>query len=218
MLYVPSKFNIKSDNNIKNYPQVNLTIEDDEDEEKNFHTATYEQENRKRTENMMNRFLKIVKGGMYKLAVVQKTYMTIINRHDTVESYIFTNPFVTTGVYFVIELESFYKMASSLDRDILNFEQLFTNKILSEVDVEINTVTPILNRVYKDINSFSSRQLSAKYSERVDKLSNLMISNRGTSKMTDVYNLFSKVRTENLQKLIYYEEIINFFKDVKDMI
>ena len=45
-----------------------------------------------------------------------------------------------------------------------------------------------------------------------------MISNRGTSKMTDVYNLFSKVRTENLQKLIYYEEIINFFKDVKDMI
>lgn len=218
LLYVPSKFNIKSDNNIKNYPQVNLTIEDDEDEEKNFHTATYEQEIRKRTENMMNRFLKIVKGGMYKLAVVQKTYMTIINRHDTVESYIFTNPFVTTGVFFVIELEAFYKMASSLDRDILNFEQLFTNKILSEVDVEINTITPVLNRVYKDINSFSSRQQSAKYSERIDKISNLMISNRGTSKMTDIYNLFSRVRTDNLQKLIYYEEIINFFKDVKDMI
>ena len=147
-------------------------------------------------------------------------YADLFRQFITGESfdYIFTNPFVTTGVYFVIELESFYKMASSLDRDILNFEQLFTNKILSEVDVEINTVTPILNRVYKDINSFSSRQLSAKYSERVDKLSNLMISNRGTSKMTDVYNLFSKVRTENLQKLIYYEEIINFFKDVKDMI
>jgi hypothetical protein len=217
LLYIPSKFNIKSDNSIKNYPQVNLTIEE-EDEENNFHTVSYEQEIRKRTENMMNRFVKVVKDGIYKMAIVQKTYMTVINRHDAVESYIFTNPFVTTGVYFVIELESFYKMASSLDRDILNFEQLFTNKILSEVDVEINTVTPILNRVYKDINSFSSRQLSAKYSERVDKLSNLMISNRGTSKMTDVYNLFSKVRTENLQKLIYYEEIINFFKDVKDMI
>jgi len=217
LLYIPSKFNIKSDNSIKNYPQVNLTIEE-EDEENNFHTASYEQEIRKRTENMMNRFVKVVKDGIYKMAIVQKTYMTVINRHDAVESYIFTNPFVSTGVYFVIELETFYKMASSLDRDILNFEQLFTNKILSEVDVEINTVTPILNRVYKDINSFSSRQLSAKYSERVDKLSNLMISNRGTSKMTDVYNLFSKVRTENLQKLIYYEEIINFFKDVKDMI
>jgi hypothetical protein len=217
LLYIPSKFNIKSDNSIKNYPQVNLTIEE-EDEENNFHTASYEQEIRKRTENMMNRFVKVVKDGIYKMAIVQKTYMTVINRHDAVESYIFTNPFVSTGVYFVIELETFYKMASSLDRDILNFEQLFTNKILSGVDVEINRVTPILNKVYKDINSFSSRQLSAKYTERVDKLSNLMISSRGTSKMTDIYNLFSRVRTDNLEKLIYYEEIVNFFKDIKDMI
>jgi len=217
LLYIPSKFNIKSDNSIKNYPQVNLTIEE-EDEENNFHTVSYEQEIRKRTENMMNRFVKVVKDGIYKMAIVQKTYMTVINRHDAVESYIFTNPFVTTGVFFVIELETFYKMASSLDRDILNFEQLFTNKILSGVDVEINRITPILNKVYKDINSFSSRQLSAKYTERVDKLSNLMITNRGTSKMTDVYNLFSRVRTDNLEKLIYYEEIVNFFKDIKDMI
>ena len=217
LLYIPSKFNIKSDNSIKNYPQVNLTIEE-EDEENNFHTASYEQEIRKRTENMMNRFVKVVKDGIYKMAIVQKTYMTVINRHDAVESYIFTNPFVTTGVFFVIELETFYKMASSLDRDILNFEQLFTNKILSGVDVEINRITPILNKVYKDINSFSSRQLSAKYTERVDKLSNLIITNRGTSKMTDVYNLFSRVRTDNLEKLIYYEEIVNFFKDIKDMI
>ena len=217
LLYIPSKFNIKSDNSIKNYPQVNLTIEE-EDEENNFHTVSYEQEIRKRTENMMNRFVKVVKDGIYKMAIVQKTYMTVINRHDAVESYIFTNPFVSTGVYFVIELETFYKMASSLDRDILNFEQLFTNKILSGVDVEINRVTPILNKVYKDINSFSSRQLSAKYTERVDKLSNLMISSRGTSKMTDIYNLFSRVRTDNLEKLIYYEEIVNFFKDIKDMI
>jgi len=217
LLYIPSKFNIKSDNSIKNYPQVNLTIEE-EDEENNFHTASYEQEIRKRTENMMNRFVKVVKDGIYKMAIVQKTYMTVINRHDAVESYIFTNPFVTTGVFFVIELETFYKMASSLDRDILNFEQLFTNKILSGVDVEINRITPILNKVYKDINSFSSRQLSAKYTERVDKLSNLIITNRGTSKMTDIYNLFSRVRTDNLEKLIYYEEIVNFFKDIKDMI
>ena len=217
LLYIPSKFNIKSDNSIKNYPQVNLTIEE-EDEENNFHTASYEQEIRKRTENMMNRFIKVVKDGIYKMAIVQKTYMTVINRHDSVESYIFTNPFVSTGVYFVIELETFYKMASSLDRDILNFEQLFTNKILSGVDVEINRITPVLNKVYKDINSFSSRQLSTKYSERVDKLSNLMITNRGTSKMADIYNLFSRVRTDNLEKLIYYEEVVNFFKDIKDMI
>ena len=217
LLYIPSKFNIKSDNSIKNYPQVNLTIEE-EDEENNFHTVSYEQEIRKRTENMMNRFVKVVKDGIYKMAIVQKTYMTVINRHDAVESYIFTNPFVTTGVFFVIELETFYKMASSLDRDILNFEQLFTNKILSGVDVEINRITPILNKVYKDINTFSSRQLSAKYTERIDKLSNLMITNKGTSKMTDVYNLFSRVRTDNLEKLIYYEEIVNFFKDIKDMI
>jgi hypothetical protein len=217
LLYIPSKFNIKSDNSIKNYPQVNLTIEE-EDEENNFHTVSYEQEIRKRTENMMNRFVKVVKDGIYKMAIVQKTYMTVINRHDAVESYIFTNPFVTTGVFFVIELETFYKMASSLDRDILNFEQLFTNKILSGVDVEINRITPILNKVYKDINTFSSRQISAKYTERIDKLSNLMITNKGTSKMTDVYNLFSRVRTDNLEKLIYYEEIVNFFKDIKDMI
>jgi hypothetical protein len=45
-----------------------------------------------------------------------------------------------------------------------------------------------------------------------------MITNKGTSKMTDVYNLFSRVRTDNLEKLIYYEEILNYFKDIKDMI
>jgi hypothetical protein len=218
ILYVPSKFNIKSDNNAKNFPQVNLSIEDEDEEEKNFHTATYEQESRKRTENMLSRFLKIIKGGLYKIAVVQKTYMTIINRHDSVESYIFTNPFVTTGVYFVIDLENFYKLATTLDRDILNFEQLFTNKILSGVDVEVNRVLPVLNKVYNDVKNFSSRTMSSKYSERIDKLNNLMITHKGTNKMSNIYELLSKVRTDNLKQLIYYEELINFFKDMKDMI
>ena len=129
-----------------------------------------------------------------------------------------TNPFVTTGVYFVIDLENFYKLATTLDRDILNFEQLFTNKILSGVDVEVNRVLPVLNKVYSDVKNFSSRTMSSKYSERIDKLNNLMITHKGTNKMSNIYELLSKVRTDNLKQLIYYEELINFFKDMKDMI
>ena len=217
LLYIPSKFNIKTDNNIKNYPQVILAIED-EDEDKNIHSTSYEQEQRKRTENMLTRFVRIIKDGLYKIAVIQKTYMTVVNRHNSVESYIFTNPFITTGVYFIVDLESFYKMANSLDREILNFEQLFTNKILSEVDIEVNKIIPVLDKVSTDIKNFSSRSMSTSLSGRIDKLGNLMIKNKGKSNMTEIYNLFSKVRTENLKKLIYFEELINFFKEIKDMI
>jgi hypothetical protein len=218
LLYVPSKYYIKTDNNAKNYPQVMMSIEDEDDEDKNFHTASYEQDIRKRTENMLKRFVRVTKDSSFKIAVIQKTYMTNINRHESVESYIFTNPFVTTGVFFVVDLEHFYKSASSMDRDILNFEELFTNKILSEVDVEINKILPVINKVHSDIKNFSSRGLSSKYSERMDKLGRSMINLKGTSKMTSVYELFSRVRGDNLKSLIYYEELINFFKDIKDMI
>lgn len=216
LLYVPSKFNIKADNNIRNYTHVNMSMEE-EDEVNNSHVVSYERDQRKRTENMLAGFLKIVKEGVYKLAVIQKTYMSFINRHDSIESYIFINPFVTTGVYFIVDLEMFYKMATTFDRDLLHFEQLFTNKILSGVDVEITNVIPTLDNVYKDIKNFSSRGISSKYAERIDKLSNLMGKYKGQSKMTEIYGLFSTVRTNNLKKLVYFEEIINFLKDIKNI-
>jgi len=217
LLYIPSRFNIKADHNVSNYTHINLSIEE-EDESSNTHTASYEQESRKRTENMLNGFVKIISEGIYKLGVIQKTYMTFINRHNTVESYIFINPFITTGVYFIIDLETFYKMASSFDRDLLHFEQLFTNKILSNVDVQINNVLPTFTKMYIDLKNFSSRIMSSDYSKRVDRLSNLMIKFKGQSKITDVYRLMTQSRIDNLKKLIYFEELINFLKDIKDVV
>ena len=217
LLYIPSRFNIKADHNVSNYTHINLSIEE-EDESSNTHTASYEQESRKRTENMLNGFVKIISEGIYKLGVIQKTYMTFINRHNTVESYIFINPFITTGVYFIIDLETFYKMASSFDRDLLHFEQLFTNKILSNVDVQINNVLPTFTKMYIDLKNFSSRTMSSDYSKRVDRLSNLMIKFKGQSKITDVYRLMTQSRIDNLKKLIYFEELINFLKDIKDVV
>lgn len=217
LLYIPSRYNIKADHNVSNYTHINLTVEDEE-EENNNHVVTYEQESRKRTENMLSGFIKIIKEGIYKMAVIQKTYMSFINRHESVESYIFINPFTTTGVYFVIDLETFYKMASSFDRDLLHFEQLFTNKILSNVDVQINNVLPTFTKMYNDLKDFSSRVMSTNYSTRIDRLSNLMMKYKGQSRITDVYQLMNQARTDNLKKLIYFEELINFLKDIKDVV
>lgn len=217
LLYVPSRFNIKTDHNVSNYTHVNLSVEE-EDDTTNNHTASYEHESRKRTENMLGGFVKIISEGIYKLGLIQKTYMTFINRHNSVESYIFINPFTTTGVYFIIDLETFYKMASSFDRDLLHFEQLFTNKILSNVDMQINNVLPTFTKMYIDLKNFSSRLMSSDYSKRVDRLSNLMMKFKGQSKITDVYRLMSQSRIDNLKKLIYFEELINFLKDIKDVV
>jgi hypothetical protein len=219
LLYIPSRFNIKADKSISNYTHVNLMIEEeDEEAPTSNHVASYEQESRRRTENMLSGFIKIIKEGTYKMAVIQKTYMSYISRHDAVESYIFINPFVTTGVYFIIDLEMFYKMASSFDRDLLHFEQLFTNKILSNVDVQINSIIPTLNKMYSDIKNFSSRTTSSDYTKRIDRLSNLMLKYKGQRQLTQVYQLMSQARTDNLKKLIYLEEFINFLKDMKDVV
>ena len=218
LLYIPTRFNIKADHNVSNYTHVNLSVEEEGEETSNNHIASYEQESRKRTENMLGGFVKITSDGVYKLGVIQKTYMTFINRHNSIESYIFINPFTSTGVFFIIDLETFYKMASSFDRDLLHFEQLFTNKILSNVDVQINSVFPTFTKMYNDLKNFSSRTMSSDYSKRVDRLSNLMLKFRGQSRITDVYRLMSQSRIDNLKKLIYFEELINFLKDIKDVV
>jgi len=211
LIYIPSKFTVKPDRNAISLNQINMKMEEEDDEL--FHTAQFERSERKKNENSLKRLVGFLSDGSYKLAIVKKTYMSFVNRHNDVESYTFTNPYYQSGMYFIVDLENFYNYANRLDYDLLNFEQLFTNKLLSNIDIEVNTTVDLINKVYKDMKGFSSRNYSKKYSDRIRKVNDL-ISKKGNS---EVYQLMSAVRIDNLKKLVYYENIINFFKEIKDI-
>jgi len=211
LIYIPSKFTVKPDRNAVSLNQINMKLE--EEEEEAFHISQFEKSDRKKNENSLKRMVGFLSDGAYKIAIVKKTYMSFVNRHNDVESYTFTNPYYQYGMYFIIDLENFYNYVNRLDYDLLSFEQLFTNKMLSNIDIEVNHTMDMINKVHKDMKGFSSRNYSKKYSERIKKVNDL-ISKKGNS---DVYQLMSAVRIDNLKRLVYYENIINFFKEIKDI-
>lgn len=221
-LYIPSKYTIKTDNSMKNYFHVSLRHEEeDEDSVKtvpSIFTNSSLEFNKKSIETSLKRFIPMFSELHYKLVYIDKEYLCYINRYDDIDTFTFIQPFNKKGFFFMIDLEKFYKLGSSIEKDLNNMETLLYTKIYNSIDGELPALYDTLNGVALSAKKFSGRNTLNTYIDRTRKVSEIYSNVKKQGKpLGECLNVISNIRKDNFETLFYMEKIVQLLKELKEL-
>ncbi len=222
-LYIPSKYIIKPDNSIKNYFNVNLTLEEQNEDEPPvvpsiFINSGASELLKKSIEQSLNRLVPLFSELNYKLVYIDREFLSYINRYNSVETFTFINPFNKEGAYFMIDLEKFYKVGSTIEKDLHNMETLLYTKVYNTFDNELPQLYDTLTQVSLEGKKFSGRESINKYLDRTKKVNQIFEKSKQNGRgVNDCLNVISNIRKDNFNKIIYMEKIIQLLKELKEL-
>ena len=218
-IYIPSKYYMKIDSSVKNYMHISMKSEDDPSVDKSLFINSKMKSNRKLYETSFNRIKPLLEESNYKLAHVDKEMLVYIDRHnEDINTFSFNTPFNKSGFYFMIDLENFYKSASNIETEIQSMELLLNSKMYKVYDTELNDVRKVLLEVATNVKEFSSSKEITTYNERIKRVNDIINKNKGLGKsVTDCLEVAEKIRINNMTKLFYYEKIVTFLNEIKEL-
>jgi hypothetical protein len=220
-IYIPSKFVIKPDSSVKNYFHINMKVEEEEEEEDTTVSIFKSKSTPEMTtiyKESLERFVPLFEDSVYKLVYINKEGLSYINRYDTVDKFIFTNPFNKNGYFFMTDLENFYKESSNLEKNLLSQETLLFTKINNAFDSQLPYLYNVLTEVSVDAKKYSGKNENDVYNGRIKKINGIISNNKKEGKSTvECINVMSNLRSHNLKNIFYMEKIIQFLKEIKEM-
>jgi len=216
-LYIPSKYFLKPDNSVKNYLHISLKQTDDEEKTNPSFFIVNKQDNKKKYEASLTRFIPIMEDSKYKIVYINKEFLVYINRYDSIDSFTFNSPFNKKGYYFVTDLEHFYEIGDRLEKEIVNTEMLFSTKVYNSVDNELPTVKEQFTKLIGEYPKMSGRDANARFNSRLARLGEVIEKFKKSGKTTgECLELSNGIRQDNFNNIFYYEKIIFFLKELKD--
>ena len=218
-IYIPSKFVIKPDSSVKNYFHINMKVEDEEEDTTvSIFKSKSTPEMTTISKESLERFVPLFEDSVYKLVYINKEGLSYINRYDTVDKFIFTNPFNKNGYFFMTDLENFYKESSNLEKNLLSQETLLFTKINNAFDSHLPYLYNVLTEVSVDAKKYSGKNENDVYNGRIKKINGIISNNKKEGKSTvECINVMSNLRSHNLKNIFYMEKIIQFLKEIKEM-
>lgn len=218
-IYIPSKYYMKIDSSVKNYMHISMKSEDESSVDKSLFINSKMKSNRRLFETSFNRIKPLLEESNYKLAHVDKEMLVYIDRHnEDINTFSFNTPFNKSGFYFMIDLENFYKSASNIETEIQSMELLLNSKMYKVYETELNDVKKVLLEVATNVKEFSSSKEISTYNERIKRVNDIINKNKGIGKsVTDCLEVAEKIRVNNMAKLFYYEKIVTFLNEIKEL-
>lgn len=224
-IYIPSKFYIKPDHSIKNYFHINLKMEEkDEDDTSVPNIFSVNKNNtvneilKQSMEGSLKRFVPLFEDLSFKLVYANKEILSYINRYNSVETFIFSNPFNRNGYYYMLDLEKFYGEGKDLEKSLSNTETLLYTKVYNVFDGEIPKLYNLITDISVDVKKFSGKSENSKHNERMSKIKTVMNNNISQGKgIGDCIKLIGSVRDGNLKNIFYMEKVIQFLKEIEQM-
>jgi len=221
-LYVPSKFVLKPDNSVKNYMHISMSSDEEESKQDSIFVVNQTRNEKKSYINSLNRFIPLVEESKYKLLFVNKEMIVYINRYNEVENFNLNSPFNKKGFFYMTDLESFYNTGDKLEKELLNMEILFSNRVYNTIDNEVIGLKDVILKVTNDIKTISGRLNNESFNNRIKRVNDVITKyqmNSGNNKqVTECIELASKIRENNFETMIYLEKLTFFLKELKDII
>jgi len=218
-IYVPSKYYIKIDSSVKNYMHISMKSEDEPSIDRSLFINSKMKSNRRMFETSFHRIKPLLEDSNYKLTHVDKEMLIYLDRHnEEVNTFSFNTPFNKKGFYFMIDLENFYKSAGNTEREIQSMEMLLNTKMYKVYDTELSDLKKTLIEIATNVKEFSSSKEITTYNDRIKRVNEVMIKNKNLGKsVTDCLEVAEKIREKNLSTLFYYEKIITFLNEIKEL-
>jgi hypothetical protein len=218
-IYVPSKYYIKVDESVKNFLHISLRKEEEPSVDKSLFINSRYINNRKMIETSFDRIRPLLEDSSCKISYIDKEIMVYIDRHNEgVDSFSFNTPFNRKGFYFIVDLENFYKGGKGLEKEIHNLELLLNTKIYKVYDRELKDLSNTLSDLITSVKNFSGDKQSSTFSSRVKRVNDVIVKNLQNGKtVTDCTQVMSKIREDNFNNIFYYENIIHFLNEIKEL-
>lgn len=217
-LYIPSKYFIKPDSSVKNYININLKAEEEEEGNVSSIFVNKGNDSRKSIEGSLNRFIPLFQESIFKLTYVNKDFMSYINRYDTVETFSFSSPYNKVGYYFMTDLENFYKEGTNLERNLIMSETLLYTRIYNTFESELPSLYNLITNVSLDVKKFSGKAANSTFNDRMKRVADVMQKNKREGRnISECLHLMSSVRADNLKNIFYMEKVIQFLKEIKEI-
>ena len=224
-LYVPSKFVLKPDSSVKNYMHISMSSDEEESKQDSIfvinQTASLAGPKEKKSYiSSLNRFIPLVEESKYKLLFVNKEMIVYINRYNEVETFNLNSPFNKKGFFYMTDLESFYNTGEKLEKELLNMEILFSNRVYNTIDNEVSGLKDVILKITNDLKTISGRMHNETFNNRIKRV-NEVINKYQTNpgkQVTECIELASKIRENNFETMIYLEKLTFFLKELKDII
>jgi hypothetical protein len=218
-IYIPSKYYIKVDDSVKNFLHISLRKDEYDAVDKSLFINSKYINNRHMIEKSFYRMKPLLEDSNCKIVYVDKELLIYIDRHNEgVDTFNFNTPFNRKGFYFIVDLENFYKGGKGLEKEINNLELLLNTKIYKVYDKELKDVSSILSQLSDTVKKFEAEKQTQTYVNRLKKVNEIMGKNIQSGKTTtDCVQLISRIREDNFNNIFFYEKIIHFLNEIKEL-
>ena len=198
---------------------VSMKNEDEPSVDKSLFINSKMKSNRKLFETSFLRVKPLLEDSNYKLAHIDKEMIVYIDRHnESINTFSFNTPFNKSGFYFMLDLENFYKSASNIESEIQSMELLLNTKMYKTYETELGDLKKVLVEMTGNIKEFSSSKEITTFIERIKRVNDVIQKNKsGGKSVTDCLEVSEKIRENNMFKLFYYEKIITFLNEIKEL-
>lgn len=218
-IYIPSKYYIKVDDSVKNFLHISLRKDEDSAIDKSLFINSKYINNRRMIETTLDRFRPLLEDSSCKISYVDKEILVYVDRYNSgIDSFSFNIPFNRKGFYFIIDLENFYKSAKGLEKEINNLELLLNTKIYKVYDRELKDLSDTLKELSENVKNFNGEKQNQTYSNRLKRVNEVITRNiQGGKTTTDCTQLISRIREDNFNSLFYFENVIHFLNEIKEL-
>jgi len=211
LLYIPSKYEIRTEKNL-GIPIFNLSSDENDDVEDKppadslfISTTNVNIERLKLTRQKgLNRFIPIFSSSKYKIAYVDNYFLTFINRHNSIDGFMMSSPCGLKGYYLTIDLQNFYIIGPKIVDDINVQLDMMSKAVFNKLDSEITKSKDHIKRATDMLDKINPKQTLDQHNTRTKKLIPLL--NDG-AKSEKAITLMRRIRAEMFKSMFEIENI-----------
>jgi len=225
LVYIPSKFEIRISGS--EYLQIATYNIEQDDEDELFNPSLFQ--NQIQTEITKNqklnrtkalqRFLPLISSSKIKLSYLDKNYLNIVKYNNDIVSYLCSNPNNFIGFYYTVDLESFYTLANSMEKEIEGVEKALNNAVFIKLEQLIEDNKKAFNKMYTDLQTNSPITQKKKFEHRMNLLNQVQnsktISTTTKEKGVAISNIIRKDNFKQMFKLEFLANALNEFKNME---
>jgi hypothetical protein len=217
-IYIPSKYEVKADRTT-GIPMYEVVEDDEPDTQDSLFVNQIGFQNMKIQKQcylkMLSRFIPLFDRSKIKLMYIASSFLTFITRNNDMDGYVFNVPCSTTGYYYIIDLENFYKMANDIHHEVKRCDDLLNSNVYTRCQNILDTELNMLEETIADIKMTTAIDRKRKYDTRMKLLEEVGMKSPDKKEVSK--EICNEVRKDNFKQLFKIENLSYLLNDLKNL-
>ncbi len=217
-IYIPSKYEVKADRSV-GLPMYEVVEDEEPDTQESLFLNQLGFQSMKVQKQlyskMLSRFLPLFDRIKIKLMYIGSSFLTFITRNNELDGYVFNVPCNTTGYYYIIDLENFYKLVNDIHFEVKRCDEMLNSSVYTRCQSILEAEVPNLEEYINELRSTTTLERKKKYETRMKLLEEISLKNPEKKEMSK--EICNEVRKDNFKQIFKLENISYLLNDLKNL-